>query len=143
MKHLVLIPLLAATTAFAGEVSGTVEDHYRTVTRQIPHSQQVCQDVQVPVVRQQGPDTGAVLLGGIVGNAIGAATGIGDARTLGTVIGGIAGAEMSRGNSVDHYRIEQRCSVQTTYTQDTQQVYSHSTITFYDNGRRHTVRFQR
>lgn len=132
-----------SSMAWAGEA--WVQDHYRDVVRQVPITQQVCNDVQVPVYSGRSEPRGdAMILGGIVGNVLGAASGLGgDARTIGTVIGGIAGAEMSRGNSVGGYRTEQRCSNVTHYSSQTEQVYSHSTVTFSHNGRSYSVNFRK
>lgn len=128
--------------AWAGEAY--VQDHYRDVVRQVPITQQVCSDVHVPVHVDNGPRGDAVILGGIVGNVLGAASGLGgDARTIGTVIGGIAGAEMSRGNSVGGYRTEQRCSNVTSYSSVNERVYSHSTVSFTVEGKNYSINFKR
>ena len=145
MKNVfVAVALLMAVPAMAQSIQGDVQDHYRTITKRIPVTQQYCQDVQVPIhgERSNG-STGGVVLGGIVGNALGAATGITDARTLGTVIGMVAGNEMSRQDQVSGYRIEQRCNNVVSYQTESREVYSHSTITFFMNGRTYTATFQK
>ena len=37
----------------------------------------------------------------------------------------------------------QRCQVETRYEEEYQNVYSHSTVTFYYNGRQYTLRFNK
>ena len=157
MKKIVIASLTVISMAsMAEEINGYVQDHYKTVARQIPSTQQVCRDVDIPVHVDRGPrynnqpNGGAVLLGAIVGNALGKAAGGEGAQTMGTVIGGIAGAEISRnqhhhdGGYVSESRRETRCSNVTTYTTQTEEVYSHSTMTYTDsNGRTRTIQFRR
>lgn len=146
MKKLILTTLLIGTAAVAQ--AQEILDHYRTVTRQVPNTHQVCQQVNVPVYGNTSePGPGGMLLGAIVGNALGRAAGVSGGQTAGTIIGGIAGNEIARGqqrSQVTEYRTEQRCTNQTTYTTVSEEVYSHSTITFTDkDGRRRIAQFNR
>ena len=52
----------------------------------------------------------------------------------GAIIGGLLNSEKNKG---------QRCQVETRYEEEYQNVYSHSTVTFYYNGRQYTLRFNK
>lgn len=145
MKWILLSVAFVAGAAQADtETTAVIRDYFKTITRTDPVHSQVCRDVEVRKERDGSPDGGAVILGGIVGNALGAATGIGDGRTLGTVIGGIAGAEISRrGSGGTDVRIERQCQDSVVYNYIDEDVYSHSTATFYVNGRKYVVKFAR
>ena len=56
----------------------------------------------------------------------------------GAIIGG-----QSKEQEIVGYRQEQRCRTHTTYTTTQKEVYSHSEISFIENGRSYTLRFQR
>lgn len=152
MKKIIVASLAVLSMAsMAEEIHGYIQDHYKNVARQIPSVQQVCRDVDVPVYDNYrgAPRGDAIILGGLVGNALGAATGLGgDVRTFGTIVGGIAGAEMSRGSGgggrTGEFRRETHCSNVTSYTTQMEEVYSHSTITYTDDkGRSRTIQFRR
>lgn len=138
--------VLFGNTANAGTVNGTTVDHYTTKTKNIPHTERVCKNVEVPIYGKKEMDTeGAIiggLIGGVIGNQIGkgggkeAATGVG--ALTGAIIGGKGGKEQIVG-----YRQEQRCSDKVTYTTQTEEVYSHSTITFWDNGKKYHLSFKK
>ena len=53
---------------------------------------------------------------------------------MGAIIGGLLNSEKNKG---------QRCQVETRYEEEYQNVYSHSTVTFYYNGRQYTLRFNK
>lgn len=143
-KYIVLVGsmLVAGSVLADGVVNAHVQDHYSIMqTPQV--TSRVCQDVQVRRESHAGPNGGSVLLGAIVGNAIGAATGIGDARTLGTIIGGVAGAEMSRDGNVSTYQTEQRCYNEVTEPSRQIRQYNYSTINFQMNGIPYSIRFNK
>ena len=143
-----LTSLLAANTAFAGpRDDASVKDFYKTVTTQIPHTQNICNTVDVPIYGTVGGGaSGADVLGGmIIGGLLGkGVTGKDDGAAAGAVLGGIFSADKKQGKQqIVGYRQEQRCNRQTTYTTETNEVYSHSIVTFYHDGRRQQVRFNR
>jgi uncharacterized protein YcfJ len=146
MKKVFIVGLIfGAFSAYANEsINGYVQDHYKTVTRKVPVTQQYCQDVQIPIQgsRSDGK-AGGVILGGLVGNALGAAVGVDGGRTLGTVIGMVAGNEMSREDRVEGYRVERRCNDTVSYETRSETVYSHSTVQFNSNGRVYTLTFKK
>jgi len=153
MKRLFLTSALAltlSTPALADRVTAQVQDHYKEMTRQIPTTERVCNTVEVPIygeVRGQA-STGDALVGAIIGGAIGNQIGGGSGKDAATVLGAIVGADVAnkKGSSqqvITGYRQEQRCQNRTTYSTQTENIYSHSTITWTDNGRQNTLRFQR
>lgn len=152
MKYSVIALALVATTAsadmtqptMAQSVNGTVQDHYQTVTRQIPHTERVCTTVEVPVYGQGGDDIGSFIMGGVIGSAVGnQMSGADGAGAIGAIVGGaIANEHQKKHNGrVVGYRQEQRCQNQTTYSTVTEEVYKYSTMSFIQNGKAYTVRF--
>lgn len=149
MKSITLATLiaLAATPALAEyAVNATITDHFRTVTRNTPVTEQVCQTVQVPVYGG-GSNTGDTIVGAIIGGAIGNQFGNGNGKDAMTVLGAIVGADVAnrnaQGNRVIGYRQEQQCNNVTNYISTQEQVYSHSTIVWREGGRNITLDFQR
>ena len=119
-------------------VMGQTRDVYKTVIQRKPYTAEVCYDVQV-----QAPSNGArlgpfdlegAIIGGIIGNQIGDMKGNG---TAGAVIGGLLNRE--NGGTVT----QQQCRTETRYEEETVEVYSHSVVTFWDNGREYRVRYQK
>jgi uncharacterized protein YcfJ len=140
--HTVVIAVCASflsSLAFAeSNVMGQTRDVYKTVIKQKPYTVDVCYDVQVPA-QSTGPRVGpfdleGAIIGGIIGNQIGDMKGNG---TAGAVIGGLMGRQ--NGGTVT----EQQCRTETRYDEETVEVYSHSVITFWENGREYQVRYNR
>jgi uncharacterized protein YcfJ len=153
MKHLVIASAIAlgtASTANAESVNATIEDHYRTVVRQVPITERVCETVEVPIygtVRGQA-STGDALAGAIIGGVIGNQFGNGSGKDAATVLGAIVGADVAnkRGNRqevITGYRLEEQCYKETSYSREEEEIYSHSTIRFKQDGRWVTLQFQR
>jgi len=142
--------IMSPTFALADSVRAKIEDHYTSVTRQVPNTERVCNTVDIPIygtVRGEA-STGDALAGAIIGGVIGNQIGNGSGRDAATVLGAIVGADVAnkRGSSqqvITGYRQEQRCQDITTYTNVKESVYSHSTITWNENGRNLTLEFQR
>ena len=127
MKKLKLaIPLFLLSSSAYAEV---VQDHFKTVVVQNPYTVEVC-------TNGNGQSdlsnflTGA-LIGGAIGNNIPGEDGGG---AMGAIIGGLLNSEKNNG---------QQCRVETRYDEEIQNVYSHSTVTFYYNGRQYTLRFNK
>ena len=130
MKKLRLaIPLfLLSSTAYAetGMIMGS-QDHYKTVVVQNPYTVEVC-------TQGNGQSdlsnflTGA-LIGGAIGNNI---PGEKNGGAAGAVIGGILNTERNK---------SPQCRTETRYTEETKEVYSHSTVTFTHEGRTYSLRF--
>ena len=152
MKKLAIAgAILLSTTATAAYAETTtnavVTDHYRTVTRSIPYTEQICRNVDVPIYGKKGggASAGDVLGGMIIGGLLGkGATGKDDGAAAGAVIGGMIAADKKHGQeTIIGYRQETRCENKTTYSTRSEEVYDYSTITFKDDGRRYVIRFQR
>lgn len=150
MKVSVLtIPLLVmgiATAAAAESVEKIkVYDHTKTVTQSTPITETRCQDVQVPIYQQGGQASGGdVLLGAILGGLIGGtASGKDSGAAIGALGGAIVANESAKGAKVTGYRLERQCNDVTVYQNTNIEVYSHSTIRFYIDGKRYVVPFQK
>ena len=143
MRSLVLAScLLAATPAFAENVRGVTEDHYKTVIEQEPYRVEVCKDVNVPI--QGGVNTEGAIIGGIIGGVVGNQFGKGSGKEAATGIGALTGAIIGGGgNKTQGYRTERQCQIETRYEEREREVYSHSTIKFWNNGKTYTLRFQK
>lgn len=125
----------------------SVQDQYKTVTKQIPHTQRICTTVDVPIYGNVGSGaSGAdvltgMILGGLIGKGV---TNKDNGAAAGAVLGGVIAADKKQGSQqIVGYKQEQRCNNQTTYTTETREVYSHSVVTFYHEGRQYRVRFNR
>ena len=151
MKKLLLssaIALSMAGTAVAETftVTGTITDSqpiYKTRTTSNPI--QKCWNEDVPIYGQTQNDGFSVpgaIIGGIIGNNVGNGKNNGAA---GAVIGGLLGNAHgdNRNGNIVGYRQEQRCSNNTTYTSETYEVYSHSVIEFFEDGRFYRLKFNK
>ena len=143
MKTLIIAScMLAATPALADTVRGTVQDHYKTIIEQEPYRVEVCKDVNIPI--QGGVNTEGAIIGGIIGGVIGNQFGKGSGKEAATGVGALTGAIIGGGNNKPQgYRTERQCSIETRYEERQREVYSHSTITFRENGRNYTLKFNR
>jgi len=136
---------LMATPVMANEPY--VQDHYKTVTKRVPYTEQVCQVVDVPIYGRSGGGAtagdilGGMILGGLIGKG---ATGKDNGAAAGAVIGGMIAADKNQGSEqVIGYRQENRCNNVTKYDTQSENVYSHSTVTFWNNGKQYSLRFQK
>ena len=147
-KSVLIIPLLAmgiATAAAADKVEKIkVYDHTKTVIQSIPITEKRCQDVQVPVYQQGQSNGGDVLLGAILGGLLGGtATGKDEGAAIGAIGGAIIADQNATKPRVSGYRLERQCNDVTVYQNTNIEVYSHSTMRFYINGKRYVVPFQK
>ena len=145
----VLAIALSAPLVAGQRVHAQVVHHYSDVTVQTPHVSQQCRVEQVPIygtVQQHG-STSDTLIGAVVGAAVGRQFGGGSGRdaatAAGALIGGARGYQGSTFSGVVGYRQEQRCFDSTTYSTSTQRQYSHSIVTFDENGREVTLQYQK
>ena len=147
MKKMLAIGLLASMTmpAFAADVK--VQDFTKTVTKKIPHTETVCQVVDVPIYgATSGGASGADVLGGmIIGGLLGkGVTGNDKGAAAGAVIGGMVSADKKQGNQqIVGYKQVNQCSENTTYTTTSNEVYSHSVVEFFHEGRFYRVQFNK
>lgn len=146
MKYLITTALFFAATTASAEVSKVkVFDHTKIVTQSVPISETRCQDVKVPIYQQGGNATGGdVLLGAILGGLIGGtASGKDSGAAIGALGGAIVANESAKGAKVTGYEIQRQCSDVTVYENSNVEIYSHSTIRFFVDGKRYVVPFQR
>ena len=150
MKNVIMgvaLSVAIATPALADKQRVTdVQDFYKTVTRNIPHTEQICQIVEVPIYGNKGVDTGGAIVGGLIGGIIGNQIGKGVGKEAATGIGAMTGAIIGGKNGekeIVGYRQENRCQNKTTYTTETNEVYSHSVVTFWHEGRMYRVKFDK
>ena len=137
--HTIVICVCASfmsSMAFGSErgVNAVVEDHYKSVIKRNPYTVEVCKDVQV-----SGDRTADTLTGAIIGGVIGHQIDHKDGAKVGGVLGGLIGNK----NSDATGGVQRQCQLETRYQEETNQVYSHSTITFWENGREVQLRFTR
>ena len=116
-------------------IASDVEDIYTTRYIDVPHTQQVCEDVYHGGDKSGDMLRGAII-GGIIGNNI---KGEKDGGAIGAIIGGMLG----HNNSTVSPGYSSQCRNVTHYTTETKRVYSHSIVKFYHNGRYYEVRFQK
>jgi len=148
MKKVVLTTALVAalaTPAFADSVNGQVEHHYKDIVKKVPHTSYVCEIVEVPIYGQEQFDQSGAIVGGIVGGLLGSQIGKGSGNKVATGAGAITGAIIGgkKEGGVVGYRQQEQCRNQTTYDTERQTVYSHSTVTFWENGKKYSLRFQK
>jgi uncharacterized protein YcfJ len=134
---------LMSSAAYAHEPQ--IEDAYKTITKNIPHTQQVCETSQVPIYGQGEFDQEGAIVGGIIGGVIGNQIGKGGGKSGATGVGAIIGSVMGgKGEKkIIGYQNVQQCYDKVSYTTETKEVYSHSVIAFEYEGRLYRVKFDR
>jgi len=128
-----------------------VYDHTKTMLVKSPTTERVCQNMNVPIygtTTQQGNASAGALVGMIIGAAGGkAVTGNDKGAALGAIMGGLVGADKGaqpkQKQVVVGHRQEVVCNDVTTVSEQYIDVYSHSTIRFYVDGRRYVLQFQK
>ena len=148
MKYLLVTASLlvaTATPALANKEANRqayVEDHYKTVIQQTPYNVEVCKDIKVP---QKGElNTEGAIIGGIIGGVIGNQFGKGDGKEAMTGIGALSGAIIGgQDKGPRNYTTQRQCQIETRYEETKKTVYSHSTVTFYHDGERFDLKFQK
>src|SRR6056300_701207 len=135
----VVLATLVATPALAEKARVTnVFDVTQTVTKKIPNTETFCSVVEVPIYGQKKFNQGDAIVGGLIGGILGNQIGKGGGKEAATGVGAMAGAIIGGKNGEQQiigYRQETRCQNKTTYTTETKEVYSHSVVTFYHEGR--------
>jgi uncharacterized protein YcfJ len=113
-----------------------VNDHYKSVVKKSPYSIEICEDVVVGGDKTGDALTGAII-GGVIGNNV--TKNVENGGAVGALLGGIIGHNNSKAQS----RVETQCRRETRYNETVEEVYSHSTVTFYHNGKKYSLRFQK
>jgi len=132
------LAVILLTTLAGPAFAETVKDHYKEVIEQTPYSVEVCKDVTVPGKK----NTEGAIFGGILGGVLGNQFGNGDGKTAMTGVGAITGAILGGGNGSPS-TTQRQCQVETRYEETRRKLYSHSTVTFYNEGKKHTLKFQK
>lgn len=134
MKKLIMIGLLISSPALAEDA--VINDHYKTIIEQKPYTVEICKDVVV-----SGDKTKDTLMGAIIGGAIGnnVTKNVDNGGAVGALLGGI----IANQNSDAKDSIQRQCQLETRYQEETKEIYSHSTITFWSNGKKYNLRFNR
>ena len=145
MKHLLATISLVAVTAspaLAETSKATIRDHFKTVIEQTPYKVEVCKDVKVP---QKGEmNTEGAIIGGIIGGVIGNQFGKGGGKDAMTGIGALSGAIIGgQDKGPRNYTTQRQCQIETRYQETQREVYSHSTVTFYADGQKQVLKFQK
>ena len=141
-----ILAITASTAAYADTVDRIkIYDHTKIITNNAPVSETRCQEVKVPVYGQSSGATGGdVLAGMIIGGILGkAATGKDNGAGVGAVAGALIATDKANKNKVVGYQLQEQCSEVVVYRNSEVEVYSHSTIRFYLNGKRYVVPFQK
>ena len=139
-----LIALSGAANAADANRQANVQDHYKTVIEQQPYRVEVCKDVQVPYGSNKELDTEGAIIGGIIGGVIGNQFGKGSGKEAATGVGALTGAIIGgKKEGTTGYTTQRQCQVETRYEESQREVYSHSTVTFYHNGRKQTLKFNK
>ena len=139
MKKLIFtscILSLFALSAHADATRAEVQDHYKTVTKRVPYTTQVCEDVTVGGDKSGDMLTGAII-GGIIGNNV--TKNVDNGGAVGALLGGIIG----HNNSKARGSVQTQCRNVTQYNSEVHEVYSHSIITFWQNGKQYRLRFNK
>ena len=113
----------------------TVQDVNKTVVNRVPYNVEVCTNQSVG-----GDKTGDTLKGAIIGGVIG--NNVGNVEN-GGAIGAIIGGMLGHNNSNATGGTQRVCEVQTRYNEEVIEVYSHSIVSFYHNGKQYRLRFQK
>lgn len=148
MKTILVASVLAVFTTSAFATEATVRDYTKTVIEQKPYTVEVCKDVKVPYGNRNNKefDQEGAIIGGIIGGVIGNQFGKGNGKEAATGIGALTGAII--GGSKDSkepqgYRTEVQCHKETRYEETTREIYSHSTVTFWHEGKKQILKFQK
>ena len=139
---LVITGAIGFTTSIANAntnyttVRAEIIEHQKTVINQVPYQVEICRDVQV-----SGDKTGDALTGAIIGGVIGnnVTKNVDNGGAIGAIIGGLIGHDKSDAKG----GTQRQCRVETRYNEEVSKRYSHSTITFTENGRTRTITFQK
>ena len=140
MKKLIALFTIAVSTATMASTpiqryGCCIRHTIKMLFKQIPYRVEVCQDRVQPA--GDGSATNE-LVGALFGGAIGNQFGKGDGKDAMTLFGALMGASLAHDEEVANgqgSRVVTVCDVQTRYEESVSEVYSHSTIVFYELGK--------
>ena len=133
MKKILMTMAMIGVSAPA--FAETVQDVNKTVVNRVPYNVEVCTNQSVGGDKSGDMLKGAII-GGIIGNNVG---NVDNGGALGAVLGGMIGHNNSNATS----GTRRVCEVQTRYNEEVIEVYSHSIVSFYHNGKQYRLRFQK
>jgi len=134
MKKILMTMAMIGVSAPA--LAESVRDYNKTVVNRVPYNVEVCTNQTVGGDRTGDALTGAII-GGIIGNNV--TKNVDNGGAVGALLGGIIGHNNSNATG----GMQRVCNVQTRYNEEVVEVYSHSVVTFYHNGRQYSLRFQK
>ena len=134
MKKILMTMAMIGVSAPA--LAESVRDYNKTVVNRVPYNVEVCTNQTVGGDRTGDALTGAII-GGIIGNNV--TKNVDNGGAVGALLGGIIGHNKSNATG----GTQRVCNVQTRYNEEVVEVYSHSVVTFYHNGRQYSLRFQK
>ena len=113
-----------------------VVDHYKNIIEQKPYTVEVCKDVQL-----SGDKTKDTLMGAIIGGAIGnnVTKNVDNGGAVGALLGGIIANQNSNATG----GVQRQCQMETRFDEVQREVYSHSVVTFYHEGRQYSLTFKK
>ena len=135
MNKLINLPAIGLALCFGGEALATspfatnVQDHYKQLIVNDPQTVEICSKGNGKSTLENFI-TGAII-GGAIGNNIPGEKGGG---ALGAILGGALNTERNK---------TPQCRTETRYNEEQQTVYSHSTVTFWSEGKKYTLRFEK
>ena len=132
-KTLMTIGMVLASTSAMAE---SVQDFNKTVVNRVPYNVEVCTNQSYGGDRTGDTLKGAII-GGIIGNNV--TKNVDNGGAVGALLGGIIGHNNSNATG----GVQRVCNIQTRYNEEVVEVYSHSVVTFYHNGRQYKLRFQK
>ena len=150
----VTLAMVTATVAVANQriTDVVVYDHTKRVLADRPVTTTECYNVEVPIygtTTKQGNAAEGALLGMILGGLSGkAVSGNDKGAAAGAIIGGLVGADKGaqpkQKQVVTGYRTERVCEeIKIRSNKQWINIYSHSTIRFFINGKRYVLEFQK
>ena len=143
MKYLSIIAMLVASPVAAGQTTATVEDIYVNRVYIESYVEWTCEEVRVPIYgRIKGANGGDVLMGMIFGGLLGKGiTGKDNGAAAGAVIGGVIAADKGNRHIITGYKTELQCGNYDGTREVSKWVYSHSIVTFRENGQKYLLQF--
>ena len=129
-----MLLLTACSPAVAQEP--VIQDHFKEVINQKPYHVEVCSNYTTNGDKSGDMLKGAII-GGIIGNNI--TKDLPDGGTAGAIIGGLLGHQ----NSDAKGGTQRRCNTEIRYNEEVRTIYSHSTVSFWYNGKKYNLKFKK
>jgi uncharacterized protein YcfJ len=111
-------------------------DRYKTIIKQKPYTVEVCKEVAV-----SGDKTADTLMGAIIGGAIG--NNVTKNVDNGGAVGALLGGMIANQNSGATGGTKTQCQKETRYEEEQHEIYSHSIIIFWYEGKKYSLQFNK